>query len=172
MGVWGGEAPPEANLSTQNLRGSEVRGHGGEGSPRLDGPRRTSVREIHVRAQPRTGQWAWRGRVAGPKRAGSYLPIGGACCSRGGVSLHIQQAAGQWAGLGRGAEAGGALLRPWNGIPPGSGAGYGAQYPGHNPRPPIPGPRQTELPPPPPEQQQHSGIRAQPGPREAGAPEP
>lgn len=62
--IWGCGAArrlPRQIFRTQNLRGSEVRGHGGEGSPRLDGPRRTSVREIHVRAQPRTGQWAWRG---------------------------------------------------------------------------------------------------------------
>lgn len=44
------------------------------------------------------------------------MRIGVACWSRGGVSLHIQQAAG----LGRGAEAGGALPRPWNGILPGA----------------------------------------------------
>ena len=56
------------------------------------------------------GRWLHR------KGAELHLRIGGTCCSRGGVSLHIQQAAGQWAGLGRGAEAGGALLRPWNGI--------------------------------------------------------
>lgn len=43
------------------------------------------------------------------------------------------------------------------------------------PRPPAPspGPRHTELPPSPPQQQhQHSGILAQPGPWEAGAPRP
>lgn len=28
------------------------------------------------------------GAVATPKRAGSYLPIGRACCSRGGVSAY------------------------------------------------------------------------------------
>ena len=60
------------------------------------------------------------GAVATPEKAESYLCIGVACWSRGGASQHIQQAAGQWAGLGRGAEAGGALPRPWNGILPGA----------------------------------------------------
>ena len=77
------------------------------------------------------------GAVATPKRAGSYLRIGGACCLGGGASLHIQQAAGQWAGLGRGAEAGGALLRPWNGIL--QGAEQASERASRtNPRPPSP----------------------------------
>ena len=84
------------------------------------------------------GQANGRGvAVATPKGAELYLRIGGACCSRGGVSLHIQQAAGQWAGLGRGAEAGGALLRPWNGIL--QGAEQASERASRtNPRPPSP----------------------------------
>ena len=93
-----------------DLRSGVTKGKGVQASKDLGG---NSAR-LTCKLSP--GQANGRGgAVAVREGAGLYLRMGGACSPRGGVFLYIQQAASQWAGPGRAAEAGGALPRPRNG---------------------------------------------------------
>lgn len=144
--IWGCGAAwrlPKQLCRTRDRGGSEVKGHGGERSLSLG----TGLSEALVPALSGTGQWAWRGGGrtgeggivfcvwAWPTAKGRGLS--GEAPGRGGASLHIQQAADQWAGLGRGAEAGGARPRPRNGILRGAEQAR-ARASRASPRPPAP----------------------------------
>lgn len=112
------EAPPEANLSDAELKG-DLRSGVTEGKGAhawMDLGER--VGEIHVRAQPRTGQWAWRG--------GGHTGGGGVVIAyrRGllvkGRGLFAYPAGG---GAGAGSRSGRGAPPPLERNPPGSGAG-------------------------------------------------